>query len=267
MKEVSELTPNIGTAWSSIRGILREFSFAMIKDIVGAAGLPVERLAHLQQKFRGGASKGQLMDEIDTLILELEADRRGRIVVGCIEEILRMDSGKHDALQFALARLGFGIAEGTVFSLAMQIDVEMSDLPDDIRVNISKGLHRYRDGDYAGAITAICGGVDKLAQTQFFKHKLGDLMETAFQERVTKAFYTLETDYCFSLSNAGVPDNEVKLVWNNHKKAVTNAAYVLGAFRRQYSDAHGVQSAPQAFVQKALDCGIFIIRSFFVVTT
>jgi hypothetical protein len=37
---------------------------------------------------------------------------------------------------------------------------------------------------------------------------------------------------------------------------------VLGAFRREYSDAHGGQSAPAEFVQKSLDCAVFILRSF-----
>ncbi len=55
--------------------------------------------------------------------------------------------------------------------------------------------------------------------------------------------------------------DEINKIWNNHRGAVNQAAYVLGAFRREYSDAHGVQNAEPELVQRAIDCAVFIIRS------
>lgn len=261
MNEMPEFEQDIGAAWSSIRGILRQHSFAAIKDLVGAAGLPVERLSHLQQSYSGGTSKGQLMDAIDALVLELAPDRRSRFVIGCIEDMVQLNAANEEPLRRALARVGFGITGNTLYPLALQMDIEMGEMPEEVRASISKALLRYRDGDFTGAITGICGGIDKLTEALFAKHGLGNSSDTPFQERVSRAFRTLETAYCASLAGTGVADDQVKLVWENHKKAISNSAYVLGAFRRQYSDAHGEQSAPAAFVQKALDCGVFIIRS------
>lgn len=49
----------VGDAWGSIRGIIREtLSFSQIKDLVGEAGLPIHRLAHLQQKSGVAPQKG-----------------------------------------------------------------------------------------------------------------------------------------------------------------------------------------------------------------
>jgi len=72
----------VGDAWGSIRGIIREaLSFSQIKDLMGESGLPIHRLAHLQQKSGGGASKGQLMDGIDGLFNCLDEDARDRSVI------------------------------------------------------------------------------------------------------------------------------------------------------------------------------------------
>ena len=58
---------NISSAWGAIRPILKEeFDFSQIKDIVGLAGIDVTQMSHLVQKSgSGGASKGQLIAEID----------------------------------------------------------------------------------------------------------------------------------------------------------------------------------------------------------
>lgn len=135
-------------------------------------------------------------------------------------------------------------------------------MPLEVGEAIAEALRRYRNGKYAGAITSVCGAVDKITESLFSEKNLGDHKATAFQERVSRAFFTLEAAYCEPLSTKGVAQNEVKLIWENHKKAVGQSAYVLGAFRREYSDAHGEQNAPAEFVQKSLDCAVFILRSF-----
>jgi class 3 adenylate cyclase len=83
------MTTRVGDSWGRIRGILRErFHFAQIKDIVGASGLRVERLSHLQQKASGGASKSQLLDGVDNLVVELGPEEKDSFVKACCEEML-----------------------------------------------------------------------------------------------------------------------------------------------------------------------------------
>lgn len=128
----------------TIRGLVRNsFSFAEIKDIVGRAGLPVHKLSHLKQKFRGGASKGQLMDGIDDLFQSLEISEQNRFVSYCIEEIIARKPSCENELEEVLARVGWGISEGEPYPLELQIDIDTTELPEELREGIKKCLKRF----------------------------------------------------------------------------------------------------------------------------
>ena len=89
--------------------------------------------------------------------------------------------------------------------------------------------------------------------------QLGDHRDASYQERVSKAFRELETEYKAPLN--AISNEEIKRIWNNHRGSVNHAAYILGAFRREYSDVHGAQEAAPELVQRAIDCAVFVIRS------
>jgi hypothetical protein len=261
----------IGEGWSSIRGLLGSYSTQYIKRILGKAGMPIVEFQYQ------GTYKEPLLAEADVWVRKSDDDRRDRLVVGCVEEIVAFEDEANNRrtkqqmepetgllrdLEQVLSRLGYGISGKTVFPLRLQLDLETTSLPVEVSEAIAEALRRYRDGKYAGAITSVCGAVDKITESLFLEKNLGDPKATAYQARVSTAFATLELEYCEPLRTKGVVANEVKLVWENHKKAVSQAAYVLATFRREYSDAHGGQDAPAEFVQKALDCAVFILRSF-----
>jgi|SRR3972149_10506365 len=252
----------IGDTWGSIRGIVRDaFSFAQIKDLVGAAGLPVHTLGHLQQRSSGGASKGQLMDAIDGLVTALVSDERDRFVSACITEIIRSRPDIVPSLEEVLFRVGWGLSGEEPHPLDLQIDIDTAELSTPIRTAIANCLRRYRDGDISGALTAICGVVDILTEEQYSAHSLGNHRDDSYQERVSKTFSTLETEYRKPLAGSGLPTEEINRLWHNHRQAVNQAAYVLASFRREFSDAHGPQNAPPALLQRAIDCAAFIVRS------
>jgi hypothetical protein len=109
---------HLGVTWGGIRAVIRgNFSFSGIKDICGTAGLPVRRLAHLQQKLSGGASKGQPMDAIDGLITELGRDDRDRFVESCVQEALRHKPECLEALQAILNRGGWAVNDDGIHPL------------------------------------------------------------------------------------------------------------------------------------------------------
>ncbi|HUK99783.1 MAG TPA: hypothetical protein VLX29_02890 [Nitrospirota bacterium] len=250
----------LGDAWGSIRGIIREaLSFAEIKDLVGKGGLPIHKLAHIQQKFRGGASKGQLMDNIDELVNELDDDARDRFVVACVEDLLMSGDEVVDKLRTTMGRVGWGVSSDGVYPLRLQVELETSILEKGMQDGISKTLRRYRDGDFDGAVTAICGLVDAITEKVYTEKSLGDHHLDSYHERVSKVYRSLESEYKAPLKI--MKPDEVITVWNNHNKAVNQAAYVLGAFRREYSDTHGPRNTPPELVQRAIDCAVFIIRS------
>jgi len=250
----------VGDAWGSIRGVVREaLSFAQIKDLVGEAGLPIHRLAHLQQKGSGYTSKGQLMDGIDGLLNNLDEDARDRFVTTCVEGLLKRRESLLEDLHTTLGRVGWGVTSEGVYLLRLQIELETSTLDERMKKGISKTLRRYRDGDFDGAVTAICGIVDAITEKVYSEKSLGNHHEASYQERVSKAFRALSNEFKVPLS--GLTEEENNKIWNNHKGAVNQAAYILGTFRRKYSDVHGVQSAVPQLVQRAIDCAVFIVRS------
>ena len=250
----------LGDAWSSVRGLIRSsFSFAQIKDLVGAAGLSVFKLAHLQQKFSGGASKGQLMDGIDGLVAELDVDDRARFMTSLLREAVSRKEELRPQIEELLATAGWGLVGAEPYPLSLHLDLTTSALPAKIQTGVANAMRRYRDGDAAGAITSICGIVDSLTSTAYLNNALGDPHSDSYQQRVSKSFSALERDYLASLS--GLAPDKANTLWQNHKGSVNQAAYVLGAFRREYSDVHGQQHAPPALVQRALDCAVFIVRS------
>ena len=250
----------IGDAWGSIRGVIREsFSFSQIKDLVGEAGLPIHKLSHLQQSGPGYTSKGQLMDGVDGLFNNLDEDARDRFVVACVEDLLNRGDSFLEDLRTTLGRVGWGVTPDGVYPLRLQIELETFKLDDRIQDGIAKTLRRYRDGDFDGAVTSICGVVDAITESVYSQKSLGNHRADSYQEKVAKAFRALETEYKTPLISLG--NGEKKRIWENHYRAVNQAGYVLGAFRREYSDVHGVQNAAPQLVQRAIDCAVFIVRS------
>jgi hypothetical protein len=255
----------LGDIWGSLRGLVRDtFSFAQIKDVVGASGLPIHTLAHLQQKFSGGASKGQLLDAIDGLVAALDADARDRFVAACITEVLRRDNRVQPVLEELLRRVGWALHGDEPYPLRLNIDLATTTTPLPAAVNtaIDTAIRRYRDGDMDGAMTAICGAVDALTLDVYQQTGLGDPHTAAFHERVSRSFGTVEQRYRQDFSNAGMPAADVNLLWNNQRQSIAQAGYVLESLRRQFSDAHGVISnVPAAAVQRALHSAVYIIRA------
>lgn len=250
----------IGETWSSIRGVLRNyFSFAEIKDLVGGAGLQIDKLAHLQQKSRGGTSKGQLMDAIDGLVSELDINVRDRFVTACIGDIVKENPGARIDLEAPLNRVGWRVSEEGPYPLVLQIDLETAELSKEVRDGVVKCLTRYRNGDFDGAMTAICGVVDRLTEEIYKSQTIGNPHLDSYQQRVNRAFNALERAYKGPLY--GIPVDGINRLWHNHKGAINQAAYVLGAFRREYSDVHGARNAQPQLVQRAIDCAVFIVRS------
>ncbi len=252
----------IGEIWSAVRGILRkEFTFGDIKDLVGRGGLEVEKLAHLSQGGRRPASKAELLDGIERLLNECSEDQRDLFVRNLIKDIAEKRGLLIYDLKEPLRRRGWTVDSfGNVSPLDLKLTPEPLRVEGSARKSLEKCLDRLAVGDYDGAITSICGAVDALTEQVYTEANLGDHRRAGYQERVKKAFGHLKPRYLKSLGEKAAERNG-GLVWNNHKNAVNQAAYVLAFLRSEYSDAHGASTAPNALVLRAINCGIFVVRS------
>jgi len=254
---------NISGVWSSLRIILNEnFSFNNIKEICGTAGFQIFKLHKLTQKLNGGATKGELLDGIDSLYAELESDDQNRLIISTIKEMLYRNESLYDAIEEILNRFGWGITNSEIHPLTLQLDIEMTELPENIQNGFKKCLQRYRDGDIAGAMTAICGIIDYITEEIYKKENIGNHKDASYHERVAKSLNTYEHSFKTNLRIENIEEKDIKLLWDNFSKSVKNAGYVLGAVRRDFSDAHGINEAPPEFLQIAINCAIFILRSF-----
>ena len=167
-----------------------------------------------------------------------------------VEEPLDWIGGIREALDVVAADLA---ASGMEFPLRV-----IASLSDETREDISTCLKRYRDRDFDGAITTICGVVDRLTARLYESHGLGDYRGDTYHQRVAKAVRTLEPNYRAMLRT--LDSDKATEFWDNHRRAVTQAGNVLGAFRREFSDSHGVNSADPKLVRSAIDCALFIVQ-------
>ena len=107
---VGETTLN--QAWSALRVVLRELTFYDIKEVVGLAGVDVTRLAHLEQRAAGGASKGQLITALDGEVGQLDEPTKSRVLSHIAEEIIERQPGQSECLDGDLGRLGWQFVDG-----------------------------------------------------------------------------------------------------------------------------------------------------------
>lgn len=232
---------NLRNLWSQLRETIRNnFSFAQIKGITGEAGLPVYQINDVQQKWQGGSSKGQLMDALDGLFAKENSESQDRIVKNLLKKIGEQSPELKETIQNIVSSFGWGLTkENEPYPLRLQlrlVNLE-SNLVTEV---INMTMKRFRDGDYSGAITSICGIIDKLTETIYSIHGLDNHKSDSFQSRVSNSIAKFENDYKnFLLKNGKIDSKEIDLIWNNYKKSISNSAYVVGAFRREFSDVHG----------------------------
>lgn len=254
------------TAWSVIRSVLKDnYSFTEMKDIAGEAGLPVFTLGNIIQSIHGGYSKGQLMDKIDQLFCTSAIEDQSRVVVNTIKIMINRKSELAPLIDERIRTIGLYINGSEPLPLRFQIDLETESLSEGVLESLNKSIIRFRDGDISGSITSICSSIDKLTEEIYLSNPtLGNHLTASFHERVSKAFRTKEEDYKRQLNSIIEDSEKLNMLWENHSRSVSNTAYVLGEFRRSLSDVHGETDVliDPKFAQKALDCCVYIIKTF-----
>jgi len=253
---------DIRKIWRSLRPILKDTcTFAEIKDLVAVSALPVEELSHLQQRSlpAKGASKSELLDAVDDLIGK-EQNQTGAIQ-RLLAAFLERKRHLHGKVSEYVQQFGWTVADGQLQPSDFHVEEAAVDLSEEIRQLLRASYTRYGQGDYSGAMTAVCSAIDTLTKRVYEKHSLGDAHRASYQERASRSFQAFEKAYKARLAEAQIEEQEVMRIWQNYKGSVNQAAYVLGSFRRNASDVHGMSECSAALVRHAIDCGTFIIRS------
>jgi hypothetical protein len=255
------MTQGLGAAWSVLREPLTAIPFSQMKEAAAAAGLDTAELSHLRQTSAGrSTSKAELADAIDGLFKKLDRDRQDRVAANMLAELIRRSpSEQHrERLEELLERVGWHLIGDEPAPLTLQLDAPLDTMPKPVRGAVAKALRRYRDCDFDGAMTAIVGAVDTITAEIFATNGLPNHKSASYQRRAIAAHATLEAQFRRRLGT--MPAKEADLAWGGHQRAVNGAADVLGAFRRNFSDAHGVGTADAQLVQTALQSALFVIN-------
>lgn len=174
--------------WGAIRSILHDgYSFSGIKRLAGFAGFDMGRLAHLEQKATGGATKSQLLSALDKEFDDYLEDAQKQIVAILCERMAKEKPDSHDALAKALQPLGWQLVENRIVPLAIFDMADLVELPNTAAQDLRKGAVRLRDGDLSGAIASACSAIDAITEQIYLEHGLGKPGIAAFQEKVKKS--------------------------------------------------------------------------------
>lgn len=249
--------------WGPIRSSLIEnFSFGDIKQIVGYADIDIAKLAHLEQKSQGGASKSQLLSAIDAQIDLMDAESVGVVASICCEEMLRRKPGLILELERVLSRVGWKFSGSDVLPIEIFDVSELKDIPDNAHEDILKAASRLRDGDLSGSLSASCGALDSVTSSIYQEFGLGDPNKASFQERIKKSIDAIgaKGQLINELQEIGWNEGDFKTLSSNLEGSLSQAASVMQKLRSKMGDVHGTKPVISALVYDSIKWSLLLLR-------
>jgi hypothetical protein len=249
--------------WGPIRSSLTDhFSFGDIKLIVGYADIDMSGLAHLEQKYQGGASKSQLLSEIDKQVGAMDTESVGIAASICCEEMLRKKPQLIAELERVLSRVGWKFSGTTLLPVEIFDVSELKDIPEHAHEDILKAARRLRDGDLSGSLSASCGALDSVTNSIYQEFDLGDPNKASFQERVKRSIKAIKAkDRLVSeLQAIGWDDSDCKPLSANLDGSLNQAAFVMQKLRSNMGDVHGTKPVITALVFDSIKWSLLLLR-------
>ena len=255
---------NMNQAWNALRATLQnDFSFHDIKEIVGLAGFDLAYIVHLEQKAKGGASKGQLMTGIDRGLNGLDDESKKRFIAVVAEEVLRRKPDSRQPLDENLSRLGWSLGGNAVIPIEIFDVSNLGEFPSESQEDLIKAAQRLRDGDLSGAISSACGALDAATSAIYDTDGLGNSAKASFQEKCKQALAArgvipkLEKSLC----ELGWNENDIKMFQKNFEGAMNQGAYVMQTLRSKMGDVHGTKKILKPLVFDCLKWAELILRA------
>lgn len=249
--------------WGPIRSSLTEnFSFGDIKQIVGYADIDMSKLAHLEQKSQGGASKSQLLSAIDTQIGSMDAESVGVVASICCEEMLRRKPSLIPELERVLSRVGWKFSGSEILPVEIFDVSELKDIPENAHEDILKAASRLRDGDLSGSLSASCGALDSVTGSIYQEFGLGDPNKASFQERIKKSIDAIgaKDQLIKELQEIGWSEPDFRPLSSNLEGSLNQAAFVMQKLRSNMGDVHGTKPVISALVYDSIKWSLLLLR-------
>jgi hypothetical protein len=249
--------------WGPIRSTLTEkFSFGDIKQLVGYGDLDMSRLAHLEQKYQNGASKSQLLSEIDKQIGSMHENQRSVFISICCEEMMRRKPEVIEELDRVLSRVGWKFSGTALIPIEIFDIAELADIPEAAHADIQKAASRLRDGDLSGALSSACGALDAVTSDIYDRYGLGDAGKASFQERIRKSIDALQVrdSLVRELIDIGWTEANYKPLAANIDGSLNQAAFIMQKLRSDMGDVHGTKPVISALVYDTIKWSSLLLR-------
>ena len=254
------MSSTINTAWDAVSVILLEnFTFNVIKSVVGLAGLDKSKIAHLNYP---DVQKGRLIGAIDNEVAQFSEDKKKHFLNIVIEEIIERNLLLEERLEKYLSRLGWKLIDGSV----IPIDIfDLSDLPElheKAREDFIKAAQRFRDGDLSGSLSSVCAAVDSVTSAIYEEKGLGDAHKASFQERCKVAINSvgLLDEVKSELDDIDWKESGVIPFCKNFEGSLNQAAYVMQTLRANMSDVHGTKPVLRPLVFESIKWAEILVR-------
>jgi hypothetical protein len=254
------MSSTINTAWNAVTVILLEnFTFNVIKSVVGLAGLDKSKIAHLNYP---DVQKGRLIGEIDNEVSQFSEYKKEHFLNIVIEEIIERNPLLKDRLEKYLSRLGWKLIDGSV----IPIDIfDLSDLPElheKASEDFLKAAQRFRDGDLSGSLSSACAAVDSVTSAIYEEKGLGDAHKASFQERCKVAISSVGMldDVKNELDNIEWKESGVFPFCKNLEGSLNQAAFVMQTLRANMSDVHGTKPVLRPLVFDSIKWAEILVR-------
>lgn len=254
---------NINTIWNVVSALLEEnFTFANIKKIVGLSGLDRTLLSDMEQKYSGGNSKSQLINEIDKNVKEFTDDEFKHFVNIVTEEILERDIGLKPKLDKYLERLGWQVYDNKIIPIEILDLSELKELHIKSHEDLIKASVRFRDGDLSGALASACSSVDSVTYEIYNQKNLGDPDSASFQEKCKKSIEAvgIMSNIESELSDLDWIDADTLPLNKNLEGSLNQIAFVMQKLRAKMSDVHGSKEVLKPLVFDSIKYAQILIR-------
>lgn len=249
--------------WGPVRSsLVAKFSFGLIKEIVGYADIDMSKLAHLEQKSQGGASKSQLLSAIDQQIGNLSEKQKSHVASICCEEMLIRRPDLESELERVLSRVGWKFQNNRLLPIDVFDVSELLELPERAHEDLMKAATRLRDGDLSGALSASCGAIDSVTLSIYEEFNLGDPDKASFQERVNQSIKAVgaQEDLEKELQTISWPDSDIKPLIKNFSGSLNQAAFIMQKLRSAMGDVHGSKPVVKSVIYDSIKWSALILR-------
>lgn len=249
--------------WGPIRSSLtNQFSFGVIKEIIGYTSIDMAQLAHLEQKPKNGASKSQLLSAIDSQIGQMDVEEAGSVASICCEEMLIRKPDLTNELERVLSRVGWKFSGTTLLPIEIFDISELQDIPEKAHEDILKAASRLRDGDLSGSLSASCGALDSVTNNIYLEFGLGDPNSASFQERISKSIEAVGVKELLisELKEINWVESNFKPLEKNLSGSLNQAAFVMQKLRSNMGDVHGTKPVLNALVYDSIKWSLLILR-------